>query len=163
VTPPPAWLPGMQDCSGVWADVVVILFAVFDNDFRSASPRFQGLPIWWDRRIEIGEKYEEGFWHLITRDDPLAGRVPDFRRAERLPWCQPTLRHDTEPEVSIWSYKEGGGQIRTYVWLRDFDYVVILQRRSTRRGDVMVLVTAYYVDGPSSRRSLDRKRVNREP
>ena len=162
MTVAPSWLPATVNCNGVWSQVIVVLYAVFDRDFRQGMPRFQGQPVWWDRKVAPGEKYEDGFWHLITREDPRAGRVPDFRRAERLPWCGPLLLNEAKPEVLVWNYKEGDGQIRTYVWLRDFDYVAILQRRTTRKGHVMFLITAYYVDGNATRKNLERKHTERE-
>ena len=35
----------------------------------NGKPTFDGLPVWWDRRHEDGDPHEEGFWHLITKDD----------------------------------------------------------------------------------------------
>lgn len=108
-----------------------------------------------------GEKYEEAFRHLITRDDAEHGRIPDFRRAERLPWCAPVLTHSGDPSVTSWRYWEGTRGVRQYLWLYQHDYVVVLEPRPHRGGIVLFLVTAYHVDGESSRRTLRRKYANR--
>ncbi len=157
----PAWLPPIQSCNGSWPEVVTALYAIFDRDFRSGGPSFQGTRIWWNRTVKAGDQFEEGFWHLISRTDPRTGeRLPEFRRAERLPWCRPVIDHEREPEVLVWDYDKGEGLVRTYVWLRDFDYVVVLQRRVLNRKPpaktIMFLLTAYHLDGDGARRWYER-------
>jgi hypothetical protein len=120
--------------------------------------RVQGLPIWWDRAVRPGEQYEEGFLHLVTRKDQRTGdRIFDPRRAERLPWCGPTITNCQDPCVKMWDYQEGDRRVNTYIWLEEFDYVVLLRRQSMRKRDVAFLLTAYHIDGPSVRRSFARK------
>lgn len=158
MTEEPHWLPAMMLVSGDWNEVVRRLYNVFASDFISGRPRLGDLPVWWDRQLLPGDRYEEGFWHLVSRTDPESGdRLPDFRRAERLPWCAPTIAHVSDPSVTWWDYEEAQGRVRTYVWLRDFDYVVVLQKKHLRLGTVAFLITAFHVDGHSSRRGLQRK------
>ena len=168
----PSWLPPMICMDGVWKDVLAILYEVFDRDFKQGKLSFAGRPVWWDRTVRPGDQYEEGFWHLITREDTVTeDRLPDFRRAKRLPWCVPTIRHHTDAAVLVWDYKEAGGKINTeeggkintYVWLEQMDYVIILRKRQQRIGEVAFLITAYHVDGPSRRRTLRRKHERRCP
>jgi hypothetical protein len=128
------------------------LHAVFTRDFTVGRPCFRGLRLWWDRRSGT-DGYEEGFWHLISRTDERSGdRVPDYRRAERLCWCKPLIEHADEPGVVTWN-ADHQGKVRSYLWLQEEDYVVILAHRA---GDVAMLVTAYHVDGESTRRKLKR-------
>ena len=167
MTPPP-WLPATVSCNGTWDDVLRALYSIFDRDFRRGAPRFRGFPVWWDRTVKPGEQYEEGFWHLITRDDPFqAERLPDFRRAERLPWCRPTLDNEQDPAVTVWDYDTDRKGIRTYVWLRDLDYLAILERRvvdkRVRPRTIMFLVTAYHVDGDWKRKQLQASYEARLP
>jgi hypothetical protein len=159
MTAPPAWLPKAVSVDGEYHEVVALLYKIFETDFKVARPRLGPLLVWWDKRILPGEQYEEGFWHLITREDNRTGeRLHDPRRAERLPWCGPTIRHHDDPTVTVWDYREAGGNTRTYVWLEQFDYVIILEKTLTRRyGEVAFLVTAYHVDGEDHRKSLRRK------
>lgn len=160
----PAWLPEIVSVNGEWPLVLARLFATFDVDFKQTQRSFRGRPIWWDNRIPPGERYEEGFWHLITKTDQESGeRLLDPRRAERLPWCGPTISHSDDDPVKVWDYREAGGRLRTYLWLEDWDYVIVLEKRSQRKGEIAFLVTAYHVDGDSVRRSLRTKYSKREP
>src|SRR5438270_7215400 len=106
--PLPSWLPQIVRVSGSWDKTLPALYAVFEKDLKFARPVVNGVPVWWDRRVLPDGRYEEGFWHMISRDDPQgAGRVPDFRRAERLPWCGPVLANCGDPAVRNWDYREG--------------------------------------------------------
>jgi hypothetical protein len=118
--------------------------------------------VWWNRQVREG--FEEAFWHLITRDDASIGaRLFDPRRAERLAWCGPIIRHCDDASILRWRYRESRGQIRLYLWLQDYDYVVILEERDTRRGRGYFLITAHHLDGEGRRRNLQRKYEKREP
>jgi hypothetical protein len=161
----PEWLPELIDTNGTWAEVVAVLYEIFKRDFINGKPSFDGLPIWWDRHHEDGDQYEEGFLHLITRDDtdPANGRIPDLPRAQRLPWCRATIDNCSEPEVLVFDYAEGNGKRRTYIWLYQCDYVVVLNQLY-RKGaaNAFMLVTAFPLDGPSRRRAMQKKYDNRE-
>lgn len=90
------------------------------------------------------------------------GRTFDPRRAERLPWCGLTISNSKDPFVTVWDYMEGGGRIRTYIWLETLDYVVILEKRRQRIGTIAFLVTAYHVlEERSKTLSLERYRFHR--
>jgi hypothetical protein len=148
----PAWLPNILTLDGTWENTLAKLYSIFDQDFIQAKPTFNGRPIWWDQRILDG-RYEEGFWHIISEKDwKTQERIPDFERAKRLPWCAAIITHSIDPAVKFWDYKESDGSIRTYVWLEQWDYVVILEKRQMRLGEVAFLITAYHVSGSSSRK-----------
>ena len=159
----PAWLPPLMPVGGNWNDLVASLHDVFERDFTQGKPRVAAEPVWWDRRILPGEQFEEGFWHLITKEDPEYGRLPDFRRAERLAWCAAILANWNDPAVTSWEYMEGNNQRRRYLWVRDHDYVVVLQPRRVGGKNILILITAYHIDGESGRRSLRRKFDKRVP
>ncbi|MCL4783426.1 MAG: hypothetical protein KJZ70_10365 [Bryobacterales bacterium] len=153
----PTWLPPIVSVNGDPTSVFQMLYGIFDADFRRKNPRFQNMPIWWDRRV-VEPPYEEGFWHLITRlDYPSGERLLDPRRAEKLPWCGPTIENCKDACLKVWDYLESNGRTRTYLWLHGFDYVVILERAIKRIGLVVFLVTAFHVDGKQKREDLERK------
>ncbi|HPO13881.1 MAG TPA: hypothetical protein PLI09_10585 [Candidatus Hydrogenedentes bacterium] len=154
----PLWLPEILSVDGEWEDILPNLYFVFEKDFPRGHPMYDNRPVWWNRTIRPGEKYEEGFWHLITRSDKqTCSRLLDPRRAERLPWCAPTILHSDATEIQIWDYSESSGRIRTYLWLQDYDYLVVLEKRHQRGRAIAFLITAYYVDGERTRENLRRK------
>lgn len=157
------WLPPILTLSGTWEEIVSGLYAIFEKDFKQAKPKFQHYMVWWNQRVLSGLCYEEGFWHLISRDERSTDeRIPDFRRAERLPWCAPIITNSHDSAVKVWDYLESKGQLRTYVWLEDGDYCIILEKLKRPVQPAAMLITAFHVDGPSRKRSLRNKLVKRE-
>jgi len=71
----------------------------------------------------------------------------------KIPWCRPTIEHTSDPEVRGWDYLESNGRTNTYIWLIKYDYLIILQRSKK----IFWLVTAYWVDGAGTKRSLQKK------
>jgi hypothetical protein len=163
----PRWLPEMICVDGEFHKVVGSLYNIFHRDFIEGHPKLTDMDVWYDRRIKPGETYEEGFWHLITRDYAKDGsRNFDPRRAEKLPWCAPTLNNSEKPQVKYWVSDERG-KLTCYVWLEDYDYVVILEKRTLPAKvvnseqklarTIVFLKSAYHVDGDSNRRYFQRK------
>ena len=158
----PSWLPPIINVDGNPVLIFQKLYQFFESDFKERIPCFQGRDVWFDRKVEPGDQYEEGFWHLITRKDYATGdRLLDNRRAERLPWCAPSINHSEEPLIKIWDYEEGNGKIRTYLWLESYDYLIILEKRKVRDFEIAFLITAFYIDGDSKRRNLAKKFENK--
>ena len=156
-TEKPQWLPEMVSTNGSWDDVLARFYAIFVRDFKKTQREFQTCPVCWDTRVLEGA-YEEGFWHLITRTEAKSQtRLFDPRRAERLPWCGPTISNCQDAAVRIWDYQESHGRLRTYLWLEAWDYVIILEKRGRPERQLVFLITAFHVDGDSQRRSLRRK------
>ncbi len=152
----PAWLPDMIGCSGDIEEIFRRLYAIFCRDFKQGPVRLNHLLVWYNRRI--GNKgFEEGFWHLIEREDKLRQtRYFDPRRAERLPWLRPSIDHYLEAEVRFFEYAEFN-EITAYVWLYNFDYVAIFKKRVQDIGQVYFLKSAYYIDGYRKRNQLEKK------
>lgn len=152
----PTWLPALNDTDGIWEEVLLRLYSVFQKDFISDGCAYNGLPVTWDRR-KIDSPYEEGFWHLISKVDPVNKERPfDPPRAKKLSWCKPCIENCLDKNVKIWNMKEKG-RIQVYIWLEYFDYVVVLQRRNK----VAFLVTAFHVGGASTKKKLQTKYNNR--
>lgn len=153
----PLWLPDMLVLDGEWGDTLAALYALFTRDFKETRLVLDGCRVIYDKTVRPGDLYEDGFWHLISRDSSC-GRLPDYRRAERLPWCAPSIRNYLDSSaVRYWTSMERNGRYRTYLWLEKLDYVVVLERKTKRLPHIMFLVTAFHVDGASSRNRLYRK------
>lgn len=158
----PEWLPAIISVDGEWNKVVERLYAIFVTVIKDGKPNLNSSPVWWDRRILDNEKYEEGFWHLISKDDNSTNeRLFDPRRSERLPWCRPTIDHFNDNAVRHWDYRVSRSRIETYLWLENFDYVIVFQKRKQNIGTVYFLITAYYVESNSTKRNLRRKYQSR--
>lgn len=172
----PAWLPGIIPFQGDWNFFVRALYKVFSTDFKTGGPRFRYRPLWYNQRIEADDPfgYEEGFWHLVTRDQWVYNRVtrrnekerlPEFDRAARLPWAKPITQHESAPELLVWEFEEEtqrhGKAVRIYLWLKDLEYVVILERQSKRMGEVYMLITSFLVDCDAKRKDLESRYARR--
>jgi hypothetical protein len=129
----PDWLPDLVVTDGEWSKVVAELYCVFCRDFKDNRPTLNGLPVICDDRASEGG-YEERFWHLITQDDPL---------------------------VLKWVYREKG-KLRTYLWVKDLDYVVVLKAVPPTAPRYYFLITAFHLDGPHQRRNIERRYDKRE-
>ncbi|MBT9168663.1 MAG: hypothetical protein DDT19_02011 [Syntrophomonadaceae bacterium] len=161
MTETPSWLPAIISVDGEWERVVERLYAIFVTDIKKGKPRLNSSSVWWDRRILDGEKYEEGFWHLISKDyDDVKDRLPDFRRAEKLPWCRACIDNFRDASIVFWDYRVKK-RIETYIWLKNHDYVVVFKKLNKRFGVVYFLLTAHYVEGESTRKKLLKKYENR--
>lgn len=154
----PKWLPFIVSVDGLWEDILKRLYAIFEQDFKKTKRMLWKMEVWWDRTIRKEVGYEEGFLHLIEREELSTGeRLFDPRRAERLPWCGPTISNVDDVAVKAWYWLSAKRRMRVYLWLENFDYVIVLEKKQLRIRDVAFLVTAFYVDGPSKRRDLQRK------
>ena len=141
----PYWLPDLMCVDGEWSKVLEELYQIFRKDIKEGALTLGGCPIWWDRVILPSEKYEEGFWHLITRQEPGEERLFDTRRAERLPWIRAIILNSKDPLIKFWEEKRTSRKIRLYLWLEAFNYVVCLEKREQRVGKVYFLLTGYFV------------------
>ena len=74
--------------------------------------------------------------------------------------AKPIVEHETAVEMLAWDFDEAtkcGTAIRTYVWLKDHDYVVVLERQQKLKGDVFMLITSFYLDYEGKRRDLQSR------
>lgn len=156
----------MVSIDGPWQEVITRLYAIFEKNFKRTRRKLTRMPVWWDCRVLEGDRYEEGFWHLITRVTRVhkdkKERLFDPRRAERLPWCGPIIGNAKDRAVKVWNFREAKSRIRIYVWLEDWDYAIILEKKSSRVGQVAFLITAFHVDGDSRRKNLQNKYLRKE-
>ena len=161
------WLPPIASVDGEFAKVIAGLYNIFHRDFLENKPKLDSMDVWYDREVKPGETYEEGFWHLITRDFAQDdSRTFDPKRAERLPWCSPVINHFKHVAVKYWTCKEKSEHV-CYIWLEGHDYVVIFEKKTLKakvvngvelkERKIAFLKTAYYLDGKSKRRSLSKK------
>lgn len=163
-----SWLPAEICTDGDYkAEVLPRLYAVFQNDIKCGKLMLNGLRICYFSTYE-GE-YEGIFWHLISKDQksqqktqkPSNSRLPDSSRAAKISWIKPLIEHHDDPLVKCWDYLESNRKIRTYLWLEQEGFLVILEK--ARKKNVLYLITAFYVapTDASYRRYLQTKWIRR--
>ena len=174
----PDWLPEILKIIPWGAQTYEMLYQVFCRDIKNSALTYNGHRIWFFPDNSDGK--EEIFWHLTSREkkpkriprreqrhyrsgqthDPeTVERYPDMRRCERLNWVNPLTENPMEPEVLTWDYEEGNGTVKTYIWIKSHDFVVIMKKYldGTRR-----LVTSFFVDSKYTKQDFERKYANRQ-
>lgn len=146
----PDWLPPMVDIIDDSDEAIDKLYQVFERDFTYGRPKFEGRPVWWNR-TEVSTPYGDlrhTLWHLISREDQKTKiRHFDIERARRLSWCVAIIKNSSSSEIKVWERPDPSGDPKTYLWLDEHDYVVILQKLSRGdKGEIAFLVTGFYVD-----------------
>jgi transcription initiation factor IIE alpha subunit len=58
------------------------------------------------------------------------------------------------PEILAWDQEEGDGTVKTYVWLHEQDFIIIMKKYpdNTRR-----LITSFWVEYEHTRRKFRKK------
>ena len=155
----PSFLPPLIDLSGTWEEILDKLYEIFERDFKNHRCLHCGLAVIYNNKIlPDGQGKEEGFWHVISQESYSSERLIDFRRAERLPWAKPMMERHTVPELKVFDYDHGKRKgIRRYIWLADYDYVLVLQNK----GRIYFWITAYYIDSKGRKNDLGSRYANR--
>lgn len=171
----PDWLPEIV-CVDPWTDTTYdMLYGIFCRDIRDYDLRYFDNKVWIFAEMEDGR--EKIFWHLTTRSEkkekiprrkkkffPLdqiylnEDRYPDLRRCERLPWIRALIEQARDTEILAWDYEEEDLTIKTYLWLKDHNFVVIMKKYPN---GVRRLITSFYIDKFYKRQDFERKYAKR--
>jgi hypothetical protein len=154
---PPTWLPAQAIVRPWRNNTYDLLYRIFCRDFKDTPARYRTYDVWFFSELENGK--EKIFWHLTDREDPVTRtRYPDLERSARLPWARAMLDSHSATEILAWDYLEGDGGVKTYVWLKDCSYVVILKvmKNKSRR-----LITSFWIDYPHTRKKMMKKYEDR--
>jgi hypothetical protein len=152
----PDFLPDLLCLDGNWEDYILpLLYGVFERDFKMSNLCFRGLPVGFSDKLDRGK--EESFWHITHKDKSEKGkiinRIFDPERSKRIHWVRPVIENHSEPCIKCWDYEEGDKRIRTYLWLEEQDFLVILEKRPKK----YYLVTVFYVCYEKKREDLREK------
>jgi hypothetical protein len=129
------------------------LYSIFTRDFKETQPIYEGKAVLFFPEMENGK--ELIFWHLTHSEDKITReRLPDLRRAERLPWVRKVIDNADKPEVLAWDYTESDRSIHTYIWLKEHDFLVIMKKYPDASHRI---ITAYYIDYLHTRTKLEKK------
>jgi hypothetical protein len=64
------------------------------------------------------------------------------------------IEHPDKPEVLAWDYEEGDKDIHTYIWLHQFDFVVIMKKYP---GGSRRLITSFWIEYSHKKGKLRKK------
>jgi hypothetical protein len=159
---PPNWLPE-EICVSPWSHNYTynMLYGHFCTYIRDAGLRYGGYRVIVPKEIEDGK--EKIFWHLTSRNKwvwnqalrrKVKERFPELARCSRISWINPIITHSSDQEVLAWDYLEGDKEVKTYLWLKDHDFVVIFKKFPDGN---RLLITSFYVDIKHKKEDLERK------
>ncbi len=129
-------------CSGE-EEMVELAYQQFKQDFLD-TPLYLANSLYIDPLQPPGRpnQKEQIFWHLIIRENKEHRRVFDPKRACRIGWIRQIILDYEKPHVKLFYYQDK--KIRLYLWLYDFDFVVILQK--SHKIETAFIVTGFYID-----------------
>ncbi len=152
------WLPELLGVNPWGHGTYDMLYERFRTDFILSQLSYRGHRVWHFPDKEDGR--EAIFWHLTDREEQQRRhkvqkptRVPDLCRSARLSWVRPMIENCPSHEILDWDIEEEGS-IKTYVWLKSHDFLVLMKRYpdGARR-----LLTAYCLNYDNMREKLRKK------
>ena len=154
----PGWLPAPLSVMPWSSSTCDALYGVFRRDLLDGRLTYLGFNVWFYPDAEEDGR-EAIFWHLTSRDDKTVYppvRLPDPRRCERLSWIRPMILRCpcVTGDLLNWDHEEGDGAIKTYVWIHEHDFVIIMKKlpNGKRR-----LITSFHLDGEHERQKMKKK------
>lgn len=145
----PSWLSPLvrlEDFKGDSDAYLKALFSIFERDFVTSSPEYDGKPVLYDKGDDNGKP--RAFVHVTTEEDKQSGdRVLSLRRCERIAWIRPIIEHHDDPAILVWKKEQVTNRrkaLRVYFFFAQEDFLLILEK--LKHGHY--LITAIYVDNP---------------
>ena len=148
------WLPNIVECKDFskWNEYLDSLYIIFKKDFIEDRIIFDEKYVNY-RREPMDGKYEHAFIHLTHKNEfhnsnNPNDRVPDPRRAERIGWNKPIIEQYPCNEECLncskilYFEKLHGKNVRSYFLLKDFRFMVIIEKRNNYN----LLITGYYIE-----------------
>lgn len=122
---------------------VVLAYDVFKRDFIKTK-LYLAQKIYINPQIHKKQNGKEKiFWHITTRENARSKqREFDEQRASRIGWIKEIIDNYTHQEIKMFYHREKR-DIRLYLWLYNYDFVVILQKLGKSSS---FLVTSFYID-----------------
>jgi len=152
------WLPPIIDSSEYadWDKFLEEIYRIFKRDFLEGDTlSYRSAPVIINSDLERGK--EKTFWHLTHRTEKGKKwgkrKIRDVSRAERLPWIRPVIANSGEKDILDFDFFEGQGTVRSYLWLKKWNFVVILESQNQS----YLLVTAYHLDHNRQVQQLEDK------
>jgi len=143
-------LARLEDFNGNVETYIAHLFSIFERDFITSTPSFQGKRVLHDKKDDNGRP--QAFTHITTEENrQTKERELCLRRCERIAWIKAVIENADNPKVLVWEKEQQtnkGRAVRIFLFLEDEDFLVILQEIKWGH----CLITAIYVDNPNQKR-----------
>lgn len=140
-------------------DKIKLAYNVFKRDFLDSKCFLEKILICSksSKKIEISQKLnvEEVFWHIISRKNSSI-RTFDEQRAKRIEWVKCIILDYDKNHIKRFYYYESNGKIRLYLWLEQYDFVVILEKIITKTEEAFI-VTSFYIDNSKKKEEFAKK------
>lgn len=140
------------------ADKIAIAYQIFYQDFIQSQCLLNKILIDSKTRHKLrveNLQIEEICWHIISRKNKNS-RYFDEERAKRIQWIRHIINDYNKPHIKIFYFYESDGRIRLYLWLYQHDFVVILEKITTKN-DTAFIVTSFYIDNDKKRQTFEKK------
>lgn len=106
--------------------------------------------------------------HLTTKEDKdekgekLGTRTFEMARSIRLHWIKNHIEEKSKDTIEVFSYEdrvERQDIIRTYIYNKTYEYVIILEPQRSKID--YYLLTAYYLNEPGGKKQIEKKLKNK--
>lgn len=124
---------------------------LFIHDFIDYPPKLLSKEIK-TRTEKMSNGYYRTFWHIVTEGNHLENDKVATNRLERLPWINPIIEGQPDPEWWLWKTKRGKDD-RILIYSKKYKYLIVIDERNK---DV-VFWTAYPVIYPHVERKLEKE------
>lgn len=155
------WLPDLLEYDRTYTNLDYYddaVYNVFKQNFIDTQPLFRGKNVC-IRKNPLVKGKEQTYFHITSKNyNESNNRNLDIERCKRIRWVKALIEHYNcnKPSchdcngIKTWSAIHKSKQIRIKILFEEFNYIVILEQRST----YYIIITAYYIDKPHILRKL---------
>jgi hypothetical protein len=140
------------------------LYGIFARDIENNNNFLFKKKQIWPMKIDGQPTMQTLFNHLIKKDDKddkgqkLGSRSYDVHRSQRLHWLLHHVYEGKCETLDIFSYEDrinSKSIIRTYIYNKTDEYVVIMEPQRTKTD--YTLITAYHLNEPGGKKQIENK------
>lgn len=142
-------------------DKINLAYEIFKRDFVDTPCFLEPILVSFktDKKIKQGNlKLQEAFWHIISRKNGK-NRIFDEQRAKRIAWIKLIILDYNKKHIKLFYCYESNRTIRLYLWLYEYNFVVILEKAQMQE-KIAFIITSFYIDNEKKQKSFEQKYKN---
>ena len=116
------------------------VYEFFKRDFIDRKPVFRGTRLGL-KKYPLYQEKEATFWHMTSEGEQEDGRIPDFRRMERIQWPATMINQSEHPYLKVWENTRGA-KTNILIFHDAENYLVVLRKAN----DYIIPWTAYLIE-----------------